>query len=183
MKYAAVLVAVALSVGCSHAVNITSTPPGADIYVDKKKVGTTPTTYTEETGSSGQVEIVAKANGKEKKVTVAKDKFAPLPIGAGAGAGAGACLVIGGASWVVALVSVVAGTVFPPCLLGALCPWLSPVGCLAIPAGAGVGWFMFGNQMPDTVNIDMADAGAAAPEVAPPTSAAPNATTNPAAAY
>jgi hypothetical protein len=140
-----VFVALAVSAGCTHAVSITSTPPGADIYIDNKKVGTTPMTYTEETAGSGQVMVTAKANGKEKKVTVPRNNLAMMPLLAGAGAGAGGCLVFGAASGVCGALTGVG--------LFGLC-----VAPLFIPAGAGAAWFLYGNQMPDTVAIDMKDA-------------------------
>jgi PEGA domain len=151
-----------LSVGCSHTVNFKSEPPGAEVYIDGQKVGTTPFAYEEKTAGSGQVEVIAKQGGKEKKTTVLRNNLAAMPVAAGAGAGAGACVVLSCGSIVLGFIT------YGLCWVGTL-PAL-----LLIPAGAAGGWFLYGNQMPDTVTIDMKDAtpsGAPAAGVPPPSAA------------
>lgn len=61
-----------LSVGCAHAVRITSAP-GAAIYVDGQHVGTPPATSMETTGGASSVSVTAKKDGREASVVVAKD--------------------------------------------------------------------------------------------------------------
>lgn len=145
------LAPVLLSVGCAHTANFTSEPKGVDVYIEGKKVGTTPFAYEEKSAGQGPVAIVAKQGGREKKINVPRSQIAVMPIAAGAGAGAAACVTLNAVS---CLASFVIGPFAWP---------IGIVGCLALPGGAGVGWYLYGSQMPDVVTIDMKDA-----EVPPP---------------
>ena len=161
--FVATALAVAVAgTGCAHSVNFTSEPAGAEVYLDGQKIGTAPFTYEEKSGMYGsKAELVAKQGGKEKKMTLTRDKPAIMPIVAGAGIGTGACLA---ASCGITVV----GFIVPFCFFGYL-PAL-----VLMPAGAVGGWYLFGNQLPDTVAIDMKDAvpAGSADKGAPPPAAA-----------
>jgi hypothetical protein len=167
MKLLASLFALAfacVAAGCSHTVNMTSEPAGAEVYLDGTKIGTTPFAYEEKSGSPGQVELVAKQGGKEKKVTVPRSTISPMGIGVGAGGGAAACVALNLAGCALGFIPYV----------GFVSWTLNCAGCLMLPAGAGAGWYFMGNTMPDAVKIEMKDAepAAAASPGAPPPSAA-----------
>jgi hypothetical protein len=110
--------------------------------MDGKKLGTTPFTYNETTTQAGKVELVAKQAGKERKFSVDRNQVDVMPIVAGAGIGVGACLALNAVGFVA----------------GFLCPFalgLNVAGCLALPGGPVLGWYAFGNHMPDTVAVKM----------------------------
>ena len=132
-----------LSVGCAHAVHIESTP-GAEIFVDGQRVGTAPATYTEKTSGAGMVRVTAKKDGRENTVMVPRNEVDWGAVGAGTAAGVGACCAI-------SAVAGAAAFVFLPCAA------LSSLGCGAAIAGPLAGWLWFGNKMPDSVRVDLAE--------------------------
>ena len=157
------VLALLFSVGCSHTVAFKSEPPGVDVYLDKKKIGTTPFTYQETSGSKDPITVVAKQHGVEKVITLQRDQANPMVLGAGAGVGAGACAVLFGAGCVASVIPFVN---FFSWGLGCL-------GCLAIPGGAVGAYFLYGNQLPDTVDIKMKGTDPGAPASKPAGSGPP----------
>lgn len=144
------LVVLTTSIGCAHSVQINSDPPGAEVFVRGQAIGTTPVAWQDETGEQGQVEIVLKRGGEEKTVIIQKNQLAWEPIGAGAAAGAGACLGLGclGGGAISML-----GSVFPlACFLGIP---LGIVQLVALAAGPGVAWWLYGNKGPEAVTVDL----------------------------
>jgi hypothetical protein len=144
-------IAAVLLAGCVHPMTITAKQEGAEISVDGKPIGKSPATYQETTGAAGTIAILVKDGAREKRILVQKNQPAWEPVGAGAGGGVGGCLGL----WVVGgCVSGIAAGVFPPCGL-VWCP-IAVVALASIPAGAGVGWYFFGNKGPDKVDVDLA---------------------------
>jgi hypothetical protein len=135
----------ALNLACAHAVRIES-EPGADILVNGQRIGQSPATYTETTGTPEQVRITAKKGEREKTIVVQKNNVDVAPIGAGAAIGVGACLAGG-------VVTLVAAFVAPPCAFVT-----GPASWGALASGPLAGWYYFSHKMPDSVRVDLDDA-------------------------
>lgn len=131
--------------------NVTTTPPGADITVDGRPVGKSPVT-TEVPSGGPPVAVKAQVGDKEVTKTVQRDETNWGVVGAGAGAGVGTFCTTWACSAVVG--------VFVPALSLITIP-IGCIGCASLvgmPVGA---YFMWGAKPPEQVTVDVAGAPAA----------------------
>lgn len=144
----------ALQLACATAMQIESTPSGAQVIFEDKPVGTTPMTLDVPAGGMGSsVEVTVKKGALQKTVTVPRSELDITGLAVGAGVDTAACLAIGGGGIVV---GTIAAFVFPPC---GFAPCLAPVAYLALP----VQWFMFGYQPPKTLSVTLEPGATPAP--------------------
>lgn len=152
------LVAALSSGACASTMNVTTTPPGADITVDGKPMGKSPATVKVD-GGNAPVAVKAKYQGKEVVKNVPRDQIDWATIGAGAGAGVGGCCALSAVAFGVNLVVPFAGI---------------PISCLACgslvggPLGA---YFLWGQKPAEQVTLDLGVP--AAPAEAPPAGPVP----------
>jgi hypothetical protein len=149
-----------VAASCASTMNVTTTPPGAEVTVDGKPVGKAPVS-TQVPSGGPPVVVKAKHDGKEVTKNVNRDDTNWGVVGAGAGAGVGTFC----AGWLCSF-----GLGFTPLAILGI-----PVGCIGcasligMPVGA---YFMWGAAPPASVTVDVA--GAAPATAAPPPPSAPS---------
>lgn len=166
--------------GCAHSMQIRSDPPGAEVFVDGEKIGTTPMTWQEPVGDEGAYDVEVRRGSQSERFTVAKTGWsvetAALVGGACIG-GSFAAGVVGGILWVASL-----ALGLPTCGASLV---LAPVGFAAVLVGAlgfwpavaatGIVTWLYGRVGPDVVYVDLdghkattQPAGMLGPPLAPP---------------
>lgn len=106
MRAALLLVAVCVVAGgCAHVVSVESTPPGAAVIVDGRKVGSTPYLLEERTGGEDLVAVEVQHGGRAARFGYARTGVA---IDAASLAAAGACALcaVGGLTVVLPFLAV-----------------------------------------------------------------------------
>lgn len=138
---------VALTHGaCATAMQIESTPSGAEVTYLGKPVGTTPMKLDVDAGGMGSsVELTLKKGALQKTVTVPRSDIDMLGLGIGAGADTAACLALTGGGFVF---GGLAAVIFPPCALAAC---VGPIAYLELP----VQLFLVGFRAPDKLSVTL----------------------------
>lgn len=76
-----------LTAGCSHTVTIDSDPTGAEVRINGEKIGTTPVTYTEQTGWDKAYQLeVTKPGYKPVKKEIRQTEWNMMVLGGSAAA-------------------------------------------------------------------------------------------------
>jgi hypothetical protein len=158
---ALVAVFLVVTTGCAHAVQIKTTPPGAEISVDGQKVGTSPATFQHSSSGAGTITVKATYQGKEVTKQVPKDQLAWDAIGAGAGIGVAGCCALSAAATVAGF------------FVGIFATPITCLACGSLVAGPAVAFVMYGNRPQDQINLDLTkelgpDAPVASDPSAPP---------------
>src|SRR5690606_36606998 len=91
-------------------VELRSEPPGAEVYIEGERVGTTPLTWEETTSHAGDVTVSVRRGETEARFALARRGFAPEPILVGLALGVGS-LGLGVAGMVIGYVLIGGGVV------------------------------------------------------------------------
>lgn len=140
----------ALQLACATAMQIESTPSGAQVIFNGNQVGTTPMTLDVPAGGMGSsVEVTVKKGTLQKTVTVPRSEIDVMGLAAGAGVDTAACLALGAGGFV-------AGFILPLC---AFAPCVAPIVYAEIP----VQLFLMGFQAPKTLSVTLEPGAVATP--------------------
>lgn len=148
--------------GCAHHTMITTSSPGAEVYVEGERVGTTPLEYTSQTSHQGEVFMDVRQDGVSRRFAVERDQVDGLALTAALGGGvaifgtgvvglvASSFLTLAGVA--VVPVNVEAGLLF---LAGSLVGIF--VSSILVSSALSVPVFLFGETgyaLPDRIDVD-----------------------------
>lgn len=77
------------SSGCAHQTIITTSTPGAEVYVEGERVGTTPLEYSTATSHQGEVFMDVRQDGVSRRFGVERDQVDGLALSAALASGVG----------------------------------------------------------------------------------------------
>lgn len=147
-----------LASACAHPVTLLSEPPGAEVYVDGERVGTTPYTLQEITGEPDSVTVELRHDGVSARFGVLRTAWAVEPLFLSLGVLLGGMALASLGSLIGALSAVIAPVALPLAIGFFVATFAAQFVVIAGTAVASWGPFfvagLFGRESPDTVKVD-----------------------------
>lgn len=152
-----------LLVGCAHAVELRSEPPGAEVFIEGERVGVTPMILEETSGETDRITVEMRQNGVAARFAIERDGWSAAPVLVGAGlfvvGVVGAPVAMAG-GYLFALSAVFTGALLSPALgiavvTGGLALYALGVVGLSLATWAPfVGAGLFSRVSPDQIAVD-----------------------------